>query len=166
MPFRNKAWEELQRDAAIFPAYTDYLFGPDVRPEATEEPGLHPLLFPPQPHTPIRYTNSRPSQTWSHDTAQGTLQPDLAAMQPQFGERTGKVNEDCSTDTGFLDLRSPVRSPMGKLLPPQSFQPDSAAEMARRRMPNTAQHRSPHRSLQRSSSATDIDEQLVNVATQ
>ncbi|CAO2650217.1 Nn.00g015090.m01.CDS01 [Neocucurbitaria sp. VM-36] len=208
MPFRDEAWENLQRDCAIFPAYTDYLFGPDLRPEAIEEPGLHPLLFPPQSHAPIRYTNSRPSRTWSYNSTQGTARPKLAVMGPQFGdgaEMAGvELSRENSSSNPSLDVRSPVESPMSKLLPPQSIYPNSAAEMARRRMCDAAQRRtsimSPTASdsltnlfqafrqqaqtqdgllpfsvtagrasnppLLRSSSATDVDEQVAHIATQ
>ncbi|USP78863.1 hypothetical protein yc1106_06137 [Curvularia clavata] len=52
MPFHDEKWEELQRDCDIFPAYSDYLYGPDRRLVVTQEPGLHPSIYPtptPQP---------------------------------------------------------------------------------------------------------------------
>lgn len=51
MPFRDREWEDLQRDCAFFPAYTDYVFGVDTRPEVADEPGLHPQIFDAQPQT-------------------------------------------------------------------------------------------------------------------
>lgn len=45
MPFRDREWEDFQRDCDLFPAYTDYIFGLDTRPEAEDEPGLHPQIF-------------------------------------------------------------------------------------------------------------------------
>jgi hypothetical protein len=45
MPFRDREWEDFQRDCDFFPAYTDYIFGVDTRAEAEDEPGLHPQIF-------------------------------------------------------------------------------------------------------------------------
>jgi hypothetical protein len=45
MPFRDREWEDFQRDCDFFPAYTDYIFGVDTRPEVDDEPGLHPQIF-------------------------------------------------------------------------------------------------------------------------
>jgi hypothetical protein len=42
----NKDFENTQRDCALFPAYTDYLYGPDTRPKPS--PSSSALL--PQPH--------------------------------------------------------------------------------------------------------------------
>jgi hypothetical protein len=47
MPFRDKEWEDSQRDIAPFPAYTDYIFGVDTRAQVAQEPGLHPQIYPP-----------------------------------------------------------------------------------------------------------------------
>ena len=84
MPFRDSAWEDLQRDYSIFPAYTDYLFGPDTRPHVADEPGLHPMIFPPVPPAPIRYTNSMPSRSWSHNPAQDMSRSASPAALPTF----------------------------------------------------------------------------------
>lgn len=45
MPFRDREWEDFQRDCDFFPAYTDYIFGVDTRPEVDDEPGLHPQIL-------------------------------------------------------------------------------------------------------------------------
>ncbi|KAJ4404326.1 hypothetical protein N0V91_006020 [Didymella pomorum] len=45
MPFRDREWEDFLRDCEIFPAYTDFLFGVDMRAEVHNEPGLHPQIF-------------------------------------------------------------------------------------------------------------------------
>ncbi|KAG9197839.1 hypothetical protein G6514_000780 [Epicoccum nigrum] len=45
MSFRDREWEDFQRDCDLLPAYTDYIFGVDTRPEAEYEPGLHPQIF-------------------------------------------------------------------------------------------------------------------------
>lgn len=45
MPFRDREWEDFQRDCDLFPAYTDYLFGVDTRPHVANEPGLHPQIY-------------------------------------------------------------------------------------------------------------------------
>jgi hypothetical protein len=47
MPFRDKDWEDFQRDCDFFPAYTDYIFGIDTRIQVAQEPGLHPQIYPP-----------------------------------------------------------------------------------------------------------------------
>lgn len=49
MPFRDPEWEDFLRDCEFFPAYTDYIFGVDIRPEVDDEPGLHPQIFDIQP---------------------------------------------------------------------------------------------------------------------
>ena len=54
MPFRDLNWEDFQRDCGFFPAYTDYVFGVDTRPEAADEPGLHPQIYGPPPLPPQR----------------------------------------------------------------------------------------------------------------
>ena len=46
MPFRDKDWEDFQRDCDFFPAYTDYIFGIDTRVQVIQEPGLHPQIYP------------------------------------------------------------------------------------------------------------------------
>ncbi|KAF3007627.1 hypothetical protein E8E13_008330 [Curvularia kusanoi] len=53
MPFRDREWEDFQRDCSLFPAYTDYVFGVDTRPEVEDEPGLHPQIFQPYPPPPL-----------------------------------------------------------------------------------------------------------------
>ena len=62
MPFRDRDWEDFQRDCDFFPAYTDYIFGVDTRPEVADEPGLHPHIYDPLPIPPQR-TQDR-SQTY------------------------------------------------------------------------------------------------------
>ncbi|KAJ8116154.1 hypothetical protein OPT61_g2363 [Boeremia exigua] len=54
MPFRDRDWEDFQRDCDFFPAYTDYLFGVDTRPQVADEPGLHPQILSPSPSRPQR----------------------------------------------------------------------------------------------------------------
>lgn len=55
MPFHDRDWEDFQRDCTTFPAYTDYIFGVDTRPEAAEQLGLHPQIYvaPPPPPPPL-----------------------------------------------------------------------------------------------------------------
>lgn len=60
MPFRDEEWEELQRDCDTFPAYSDYLFGPDRRLVVTQEPGLHPLIYPTPTPQPAQNSNGMP----------------------------------------------------------------------------------------------------------
>ncbi|KAF1849027.1 uncharacterized protein K460DRAFT_415467 [Cucurbitaria berberidis CBS 394.84] len=207
MPFRDGSWEDFQRDCALFPAYTDYIFGPDLRPEVTNEPGLHPMLFPPQPHAPIRYTNSFPSRTRTYSGTQGFMQPRNGAKGPQSrsGEDMAYIGlgrEDSGSSITGMDLRSHIGSSISDLIPPQSVRPVSVAEMTSRRMLNASQRRplavslatldsskpfprnflrqaqvengpnpwsgpagrAPDPSLVRSSSATDVDEQLAQMA--
>ncbi|KAF3041387.1 hypothetical protein E8E12_009274 [Didymella heteroderae] len=45
MPFRDREWEDFQRDCDLFPAYSDYIFGPDTRPQVEDESNLHPQIF-------------------------------------------------------------------------------------------------------------------------
>lgn len=59
MPFRDRDWEDFQRDCDFFPAYTDYIFGVDTRPEVADEPGLHPHIYDPLP-LPLQRTHGRP----------------------------------------------------------------------------------------------------------
>ncbi|KAH7082807.1 hypothetical protein BKA63DRAFT_549323 [Paraphoma chrysanthemicola] len=86
MPFRDQEWENMQRDCSFFPAYTDYLFGLDVRPQVAEEPGLHPLLYIPQ-FEPIRYTNSMPSRSVLYNSA-----PDVPYHMAANSARTTGVD--------------------------------------------------------------------------
>jgi hypothetical protein len=62
MPFRDKDWEDFQRDCDFFPAYTDYIFGTDARPEVADEPGLHPQIYDP-PRLPPQRIYGLPSQS-------------------------------------------------------------------------------------------------------
>jgi hypothetical protein len=64
MPFRDQEWEELQRGCDIFPAYSDYVLGPDSRLLVTQEPGLHPLIY--RMLTPEQIQCTRNVQSQSH----------------------------------------------------------------------------------------------------
>ncbi|EUC44826.1 hypothetical protein COCMIDRAFT_97129 [Bipolaris oryzae ATCC 44560] len=63
MPFHDENWEEWQRDCDTFPAYSDYLLGPDLRLVVTQEPGLHPVLYPAPMPQPIQYTRNVQSRS-------------------------------------------------------------------------------------------------------
>ncbi|KAH7383978.1 hypothetical protein BKA66DRAFT_570162 [Pyrenochaeta sp. MPI-SDFR-AT-0127] len=119
MPFRDLAWEDLQRDYDIFPAYTDYLYGPDTRPKVGDEPGLHPLIFSLYPPAPIRYTDSMPSQSWPHYTVQSAVQPNHVDMNNKALTGSGLTRADSGGSFLVLDLRSPRGSPLSQLVPPQ-----------------------------------------------
>lgn len=54
MPFREPDWEDFQRDCDFFPAFTDYIYGVDTRPQVADEPGLHPQIYDSQPQPPQR----------------------------------------------------------------------------------------------------------------
>ncbi|KAF1940992.1 hypothetical protein EJ02DRAFT_455535 [Clathrospora elynae] len=205
MPFRDREWENFQRDCDFFPAYSDYLYGPDTRPEAAEQPGLHPQIFP-QVVAPVRYTNSMPSRSWFYHTSDGLAnanglansfaQPGNVALPAELGDDGGMGNAGLPPGGGSsaseygIDMRSQLESPLGALDPPQASRAISAAEMTRRMQLNASQRR-PHLtpallpnplqqsvrvtrqqapiqgsppakpSLLRSSSTTDVDEQLL-----
>ncbi|KAL6705048.1 hypothetical protein ACN47E_007307 [Coniothyrium glycines] len=112
MPWRDKEWEDLQRDCAFFPAYTDLIFGPDTREEATEEPRLHSMLFPLDAPMPIRYTNSMPSRSWvkplhtNSPASARRIMPDIRTP----GDLTAGCmdRQDSGGNTPRLDLREPI----------------------------------------------------------
>lgn len=153
MPFHDTSWEDLQRDCTIFPAYTDYIYGPDARPEVVEEPGLHPLLYPPRSE-PIRYTNSMPSRSWPYTTAQTFVQPVGVSMTIEKAAPEDELSTGTSHDyTSCIDLRPSLGSPLGQLIPPESVHAIPLSEMPRNRIlnrspdlpitavPNSSQHR-------------------------
>lgn len=100
----------MQRDCSVFPAYTDYLYGVDLRPEVAEEPGLHPLLYLPQHLEPIRYTNSMPSRSMLYTRAPNVPHHMDATGTERVERRMGLT---ARTDDGPLarDLRSPPACP-------------------------------------------------------
>ncbi|KAJ4326252.1 hypothetical protein N0V94_000199 [Neodidymelliopsis sp. IMI 364377] len=67
MPFRDKDWEDFQRDCDFFPAYTDYIFGVDTRLEVADQPGLHPQIYNVSP-LPRQRLYGLPSQAQHYDT--------------------------------------------------------------------------------------------------
>ena len=131
MPFQDKEWQELQRDCDIFPAYSDYLYGPDERLVVTQEPGLHPQIYPSSTHTPIRYTNSMPSRSWTYKRP-GTSQGSMVAAWTRQSLKTsgqGAFSGDRSTRSRpSLDVRSQMGSPIDTLESlqgvPEVFQKD------------------------------------------
>ncbi|KAF7676535.1 hypothetical protein GT037_006040 [Alternaria burnsii] len=145
MPFRDQEWEELQRDCDIFPAYSDYLYGPDPRIITTQEPGLHPMIYPIDASAPIRYTNSMPSRTWSHKTTEdlerlknATAQTLLAGQNEPGSDMSGANN---GTSTPGSYVRPQTGSLLNPLLPPQSVCTISEEEMARRKTLNASRRR-------------------------
>ncbi|CAN9182630.1 unnamed protein product [Alternaria alternata] len=145
MPFRDQEWEELQRDCDIFPAYSDFLYGPDPRIITTQEPGLHPMIYPIDASAPIRYTNSMPSRTWSHKTTEdpeksknATAQTLLAGQNEPGSDMSG-ANNGRSTHGSYV--HSQTSSLLNPLLPPQSVCTISEEDMARRKTLNVSQRR-------------------------
>ncbi|KAH7093486.1 hypothetical protein FB567DRAFT_609984 [Paraphoma chrysanthemicola] len=104
MPFRDREWENMQRDCSFFPAYTDYLFGLDVRPQVAEEPGLHPRLYIPQ-FEPIRYTNSMPSRSVLYNGA-----PDVPYHMVATSARTMDADPAITSDPDSGRLAVNLRS--------------------------------------------------------
>jgi hypothetical protein len=150
MPFRDPEWEELQRDCDIFPAYTDYLYGPDTRLHVTQEPGLHPQIYPAHQwqaySAPIRYTNSMPSRTWSCQMADGVERPANAAVRCEsYGQdllrAQGLSREGSRRSTMGFDVRSQMGSPAPQFLPPQGVRTVTKEEMARRKILDASQQR-------------------------
>jgi hypothetical protein len=145
MPFRDQEWKELQRDCDIFPAYSDFLYGPDPRIITTQEPGLHPMIYPIDASAPIRYTNSMPSRTWSHKTTEdleksknATAQTLLAGQNEPGSDMSG-ANNGRSTHGSYV--HSQTGSLLNPLLPPQSVCTISEEDMARRKTLNASQRR-------------------------
>ncbi|RAR13796.1 hypothetical protein DDE83_002833 [Stemphylium lycopersici] len=121
MPFYQKHWEELKRDCDIFPAYSDYLYGPDDRLVVTQEPGLHPLVYPAHPPPPVRYTNSTPSRSWLYKATSRRKQSSSAAhtiQPPIYDCSAGGPSPDGGqfTTVGSLYAHGPKYS-MGDTLP-------------------------------------------------
>ncbi|KAG9185589.1 hypothetical protein G6011_06920 [Alternaria panax] len=146
MPFRDREWEELQRDHDIFPAYSDFIFGPDERLVVTQEPGLHPMIYPTETSAPVRYSNSMPSRSWSFKTAEDLDKSRNAAAQKLLsgphepGDSNMSAQHSGRTTPG-LDIRSQIGSPLNPLLPPQGIRTVSEKGMARRKPSNTSLRR-------------------------
>ncbi|RYO34956.1 hypothetical protein AA0111_g3685 [Alternaria arborescens] len=145
MPFRDQEWEELQRDCDIFPAYSDFLYGPDPRIITTQEPGLHPMIYPIDASAPIRYTNSMPSRAWSHKTTEdleksknATAQTLLAGQNEPGSDMIGANN---GRNTPGSYVHSQTGSLLNPLLPPQSVCTISEEDMARRKTLNASRRR-------------------------
>jgi hypothetical protein len=134
----------LQRDCDIFPAYTDYVYGPDRRLIVAQEPGLHPAIYHIDTSAPVRYTNSMPSRSWSYRTAEGLEKSNAAAMgewQTEYnesGDADMSNTSSCSSTPG-LDIRSRMGSPLYPLLPPQGVRTVSKKQTAQRRISNASQ---------------------------
>lgn len=148
MPSHDQEWEDLQRDCDIFPAYTDYIYGPDKRLIVAQEPGLHPAIYHIDNFAPVRYTNSMPSRSWSYRTAEGLEKSNAAGMRewPTECDDSGNAAmSDISSgrSTPGLDIRSQMGSPLYPLLPPQGVRTVSEKMIAQRKMSNASQRR-PH----------------------
>lgn len=73
MPFRDRAWEDYQRDTTLFPAYTDYIFGTDTR-EMQEDP-IIPLQIQ-------RQNADRPLSNTAHFPLSGYNPSPAPALMP------------------------------------------------------------------------------------
>ncbi|KAF2029575.1 hypothetical protein EK21DRAFT_112785 [Setomelanomma holmii] len=152
MPFRDHEWEDTQRDCSIFPAYTDYLYGLDLRPEVAAEPGLHPLLYLPHWSEPIRYTNSMPSRSMLYGRA-----PD-APHQMAAPDGSGPPLTGASKPSA-VDLRSPpASSEMVKLISAELITP--LPQSTRRPAANATPRRQP------TASTETMREKLLNASQQ
>jgi hypothetical protein len=119
MPFRDPDWEDVQRDHDLFPAYSDYLYGPDTRLQVAQEPGLHPLLYPSQSSEPIRYTDAMPSRSLLY-----SVQGALREAEPGSIDKMELPSTSTADEGDALDLRWPHPYPdMVTLLPPESVRP-------------------------------------------
>ncbi|KAL1792488.1 hypothetical protein ACET3X_008995 [Alternaria dauci] len=146
MPFHDREWEELQRDCDIFPAYSDFIFGPDERLVVTQEPGLHPMIYPTGPFAPIRYTNSMPSRSWSYKTTEGIEKSKRVAAQWLLAGQNEPSHSDTSglnsgRVTPGLGVGSQIGNPLNPLLPTQSDSTVSEKTTTRRKALNTSQRR-------------------------
>ncbi|KAH9875806.1 hypothetical protein IAQ61_003270 [Plenodomus lingam] len=166
MPFHDQESEDLARDCATFPAYTDYLYGPDMRLATYKTTQLALSLMPLQP---IRYTNSRPSQNWyykadsrtknlaSIDLRHHAGSPGLILIPPQFPypASVADLNNRNLFDQSARQMHGGVSTG------PSTVVPSSRQPVGRVLMPIPAFSASRPASRQRlmgSSSATDIDE--------
>ena len=128
MPFRDREWEDFQRDCDFFPAYTDYIFGVDTRPNVADEPGLHPQIYdrpplppqrlrglPPAGHFPVAYdvawdaarAPKQPSATTNH----GAVTRELQQMFPN-SQHTSLLRHESSTESLL-----PTPTPAPRTLP-------------------------------------------------
>ena len=108
MPIRDREWEDFQRDCDFFPAYTDYIFGVDTRPEVTDEPGLHPQIYDPPPLSPPQRLYGLPlaaEYPVAHDVVCSTAQARTYAMS--VPQRTSLLKHEPSTDS-LLSTPTPV----------------------------------------------------------
>lgn len=78
MPFRDREWEDFLRDCDFFPAYTDYIFGVDMRPQVDDEPGLHPQMFDTR-----SLSQSLPQPLLQQPLSQPLQQQPLSQLAPQ-----------------------------------------------------------------------------------
>lgn len=115
MPFHDREWDDFRRDCDFFPAYTDYIFGVDTRPEVENEPGLHPHIFdpplpqlPPQrlyglppPQLPIAYHASMLRQDSSMDSLQPTPCPAPRLLPAAGPQEKSPRSHELATDPAY-----------------------------------------------------------------
>ncbi|KAF1931334.1 uncharacterized protein M421DRAFT_2833 [Didymella exigua CBS 183.55] len=102
MPFRDRDWENYLRECECFPAYTDYIFGVDTRPEVDDEPGSDSQLLPqflPQPlpqrlydlplsaQNPIAYNSARDSPRSRLSTMPNLQHASMPRQESSFESR-------------------------------------------------------------------------------
>ncbi|KAF2846226.1 hypothetical protein T440DRAFT_542572 [Plenodomus tracheiphilus IPT5] len=168
MPFHDQESEDFDRDCATFPAYLDYLYGPDKRNDYYgEEEGTIPFM----PQQPILYTHSTPSQTQTYgdrdrDKSIATIDlrhpadaldagpiPQQSVLQNYnhgLGERFSPSEPHRQTHGS---ASSPVGTPTASGNVGRRSAQDSAVSLP---LPQSAK-----RVLVRSSSATDIEEDVM-----
>lgn len=144
MPFRDREWEDFQRDCAMFPAYTDYIFGPDTRLNVVTELGLHPMIFGHSNPEPIRYTNSRPSCSVSYENILSSARYNSTMPNtPYAGKVAGSAQLHRQGYSGSeapcgVDSYLTTQGPLFEFVAPQ---PVYAQDMAQRLKLNASQHR-------------------------
>lgn len=83
----QKDWEDLQRDCSLFPAYTDYLYGPETRPEVLERRSLRVWDYAPPYGDTIRRYGRQKQFAVSVETEGGEWDGD------QYGSRAPLENK-------------------------------------------------------------------------
>ncbi|EOA87575.1 uncharacterized protein SETTUDRAFT_28213 [Exserohilum turcica Et28A] len=134
MPFRDEEWEELQRDCDIFPAYSDYLYGPDKRLVVTQEPGLHPLVYPVHAPQTVRYATKKASRSGLYRMVHTGL-PNAASIALQSssndGQINGNVNKNIDNVTPGVDVLSQTAMSVDPSPPSRALRTVSEKEEAK-----------------------------------
>jgi hypothetical protein len=102
MPFRDKEWEDFQRDSDLFPAYTDYIFGIDTRVQVAQEPGLHPQIYPPSVLNGYSIATAMPPRAQHHNVSTpdtGNSQETLYLPSPPVSFSNGVAGQQAGTSS-------------------------------------------------------------------